>query len=153
MERICRGPFYASPLLVVSHDQGPGLEAKKRVCRNLSKGDSRSNTPAVNEFIDKQDFPTRFDMPWKMAELVSYHFSIPFSPFHFFRRPWPFLHAKASAAVLISYATASSPHLTRRRTSCASASSPSHASASSSSCTTVPSPLLARRRFRFLSSS
>jgi hypothetical protein len=27
--------------------------------------------PAVNDFIDKADFPTRFDMPWRMAEIVS----------------------------------------------------------------------------------
>jgi hypothetical protein len=71
MELICRGYFYASPLIVSSNEQGPGLEPKKRVCRNLSKGDERSGTPAVNDFIAKEDFPTRFDMPWKMAELVS----------------------------------------------------------------------------------
>jgi hypothetical protein len=32
MERICRGPFYASPLIVATNDQGPGLPPKKPVC-------------------------------------------------------------------------------------------------------------------------
>jgi hypothetical protein len=71
---VCRGPFFASPLIVASSDQGPGLEPKKRVCRNLSKGDSKAGIPAVNDYIDKADFPTRFDMPSKMADLVSHHF-------------------------------------------------------------------------------
>ncbi|KAK6966400.1 hypothetical protein R3P38DRAFT_3246303 [Favolaschia claudopus] len=38
MEMVCRGAFYASPLIVASHDEGPDLPPKKRVCRNLSKG-------------------------------------------------------------------------------------------------------------------
>lgn len=100
MERICRGHFYASPLIVASHDEGPGLPPKLRVCRNLAKGDKLTGTPAVNEFIAKEDFPMRFDMPWKMAELVS------LIPFNYF--PFPFSsggarvhhYAKASAAVL-----------------------------------------------------
>jgi hypothetical protein len=71
METICRGPFLCSPLIVDSNDQGPGREPKKRVCRNLSKGDSFSGTTAVNDSILKEDFPTRFDMPSKMAEVVS----------------------------------------------------------------------------------
>ncbi|KAF7323827.1 hypothetical protein MKEN_00604000 [Mycena kentingensis (nom. inval.)] len=29
MERVCRGPFYASPLIVAVQDQGPGVEPKK----------------------------------------------------------------------------------------------------------------------------
>jgi hypothetical protein len=80
MERVCRGPFYASPLLVSYNDQGPGLDPKKRVCRDLSMGDPSSGTPAVNDFIDKLDFPTRFDMAPKMAEVVSFHFSFSIFP-------------------------------------------------------------------------
>jgi hypothetical protein len=80
MEAVCRGPFFSSPLIVSTQDQGPGLQPKKRVCRNLSKADVVSGTPAVNDFISKTDFPTRFDMPWKMAEVVSSmlsHFPLP----------------------------------------------------------------------------
>jgi hypothetical protein len=59
--------------------------------------------PAVNDFIDKADFPTRFDMPWRMAEIVSLYFYIhrqtlslssssAFSPIH---KPVPVLLASA----------------------------------------------------------
>ncbi|KAF7348151.1 hypothetical protein MSAN_01768000 [Mycena sanguinolenta] len=100
MERICRGPFFSSPLIVATQDQGPGLEPKKRVCRHLSKGDPSSGTPSVNDHIDKEDFPTRFDMPSQMAELVatapagtqacafdvkSFHRTCPVLPAH---KPW-----------------------------------------------------------------
>ncbi|KAF7325222.1 hypothetical protein MKEN_00566500 [Mycena kentingensis (nom. inval.)] len=71
MERVCRGPFYASPLIVAVQDQGPGVEPKKRVCRNLSKGDPVNDIPAVNDFSDKEDFPTRFDTPLKIANLIA----------------------------------------------------------------------------------
>jgi hypothetical protein len=81
MHRICRGHFYVSPLIVSVNDQGPGLPPKKRVCRNLSKAAPRSDMPAVNDFIDKGDFPTRFNMPWRMAEIVSLFIS--------FHRPAP----------------------------------------------------------------
>jgi hypothetical protein len=83
VHRICRGHFYVSPLIVSINDQGPGLPPKKRVCRNLSKAAPQSDMPAVNDFINKPDFPTRFDMPWHMAEIVSF-----LHPFH---RPSPFL--------------------------------------------------------------
>ena len=71
MTRVCRGHFFCSPLIVASSDQGPGLPPKLRVCRNLSKDDPGAGVQAVNDYIDKEDFPTRFDMPWRMAELVS----------------------------------------------------------------------------------
>jgi hypothetical protein len=72
MERICRGYFYASPLIVASQDEGPGLPPKRRVCRNLSKGDRTSMMASVNSFIEKEDFPTRFDMASKVADKVSF---------------------------------------------------------------------------------
>jgi hypothetical protein len=74
MHRICHGHFYVSPLIVSVNDQGPDLPPKKRVCRNLSKAAPQSNMAAVNDFIDKADFPTCFNMPWRMAEIVSVRF-------------------------------------------------------------------------------
>ncbi len=71
VERILRGPFYVSPLIVAVQDQGPGLPPKRRVCRNLSKGDRISGMGSVNSFIDKKDFPTRFDMAFRVADAVS----------------------------------------------------------------------------------
>jgi hypothetical protein len=71
VERILRGPFYASPLIVAVQDQGPGLPSKRRVCRNLSKDDRVSGMSSVNSFIDKKDFPTRFDMAFRVADAVS----------------------------------------------------------------------------------
>ena len=70
-EHILRGPFYASPLIVAVQDQGPDLPPKRRVCRNLSKGDRISGMPSVNSFINKEDFPTRFDMAFRVADAVS----------------------------------------------------------------------------------
>lgn len=67
MEAICRGPFYCSPLIVADDD-------KKRVCRHLSKGDKLTGTPSVNAYIDKEDFPTRFDLAFKIADMVSFRF-------------------------------------------------------------------------------
>lgn len=68
-EHILRGPFYCSPFVVVSQDQGPNLPPKIRICRHLSK--DAASMASVNSFIDKEDFPTRFDMPPKVAEAVS----------------------------------------------------------------------------------
>lgn len=80
MERVCRGPFYASPLLVSYNDQGPGLDPKKRVCQDLSMGNPSFGTRAVNDFIDKLDFPSHFDMAPKMAKVVSSHSSFSIFP-------------------------------------------------------------------------
>lgn len=71
VERIMRGPFYSSPFIVSEQDQGPGMPQKYRVCRHLSKSDPISGMPSVNSFICKDDFPTRFDMAFKVAEEVS----------------------------------------------------------------------------------
>lgn len=71
VERILRGPFYCSPFIVATQDQGLGNPPKRRVCRNLSKGDPLSGLGSVNSFIDKDDFPTRFDMAANIADMVS----------------------------------------------------------------------------------
>jgi hypothetical protein len=71
VERILRGPFYASPLIVAKQEQGPDKSPKFRVCRNLSKDDPVSGIGSVNSFIDKTEFPTRLDMAFKVYELVS----------------------------------------------------------------------------------
>lgn len=70
-ERILRGPVYVSPLIVSVSDQGPAKPPKYRVCRNLSKDDPVTGMGSVNSFIEKDDFPTRFDMAAKVAEMVS----------------------------------------------------------------------------------
>jgi hypothetical protein len=77
LERILRGPFYCSPFLVSSNDQGLFLPPKLQVCRNLSKGDSKLNIRSVNSFISKSNFPTRFDMAAQVADAVSFIFIFP----------------------------------------------------------------------------
>lgn len=72
VERILRGYIYSSPLIVSTSYQGPLLPSKKRVCRNLSKGDV--DTGSVNSFIHTEDFPTRFDMASRVASAVSLFF-------------------------------------------------------------------------------
>ena len=69
IERILRGPFQSSPLIVSVQSQGPGEPDKLRVCRHLSK--STKTTPSVNSFISKQDFLTRFDTASCVANMVS----------------------------------------------------------------------------------
>ncbi|KAL1739725.1 hypothetical protein HDZ31DRAFT_48908 [Schizophyllum fasciatum] len=71
VERIMRGPFRASPLIIAESSQGPGLPPKYRVCRNLSKGDPVGGHPSVNDMIDKEDFPTHLDTATRMADWVS----------------------------------------------------------------------------------
>jgi hypothetical protein len=66
---------------------------KKRVCRNLSTSDERSNTPTVNDFIDKADFPTRFDMAFDVAKMVRAR-PVPFRSLSFPSTPFP-PHASA----------------------------------------------------------
>jgi hypothetical protein len=68
---------------------------KRRVCRNLSTGDERSNTPAVNDFIDKADFPTRFDMAFDVAKTVRAR-PVPFRSLSLPSTPFP---PRASALV------------------------------------------------------
>lgn len=68
-ERILRGPFQSSPLIVSVQPQQPGTPDKLRVCRHLSKGSKLH--PLVNSFIEKTDFPTRFDTATRVAEIIS----------------------------------------------------------------------------------
>lgn len=72
IEHILRGPVYSSPLIVAVQQQGPDLPVKYRVCRNLSKDDPLTGAFSVNSFIDKEDFPTRFDIAHLVAEQVSF---------------------------------------------------------------------------------
>lgn len=74
VERILRGPFHCSPLIVAPASQGPGLPDKLRVCRHLSK--SCHEALAVNDFIDKEDFPTHFDMAPRVEQIVSSLFRV-----------------------------------------------------------------------------
>ena len=77
VERILRGPFQASPLIVSVQPQSPGVPDKIRICRHLSK--SSGLGPSINSFIHKEDFPTRFDTASRVADIVSlyafYHLS------------------------------------------------------------------------------
>lgn len=88
VESILRGPFQASPLLVVVQPQAPGEPDKIRICRHLSKSKKASAhseaIPSVNSFIHKETFPTRFDTIVKVAEAVSHLTSPSFSHFHIF---------------------------------------------------------------------
>ena len=69
VERILRGPFQASPLIVSVQPQHPGAPDKIRICRHLSKA-SKAHV-SVNSHIAKEDFPTRFDTASRVAEIVS----------------------------------------------------------------------------------
>jgi hypothetical protein len=69
VEDILGGPFFSSPLIVVVQSQGPGLKDKIRICRHLSKGSKYADS--VNSHIVKEDFPTRFDLASKVADIVS----------------------------------------------------------------------------------
>lgn len=71
IERILRGPFQSSPLIVAVQSQAPGEPDKLRVCRNLSK--SGHSIMSVNSFIKTIHFPTRFDTAVRVAEVVSIH--------------------------------------------------------------------------------
>ncbi|KAJ2917970.1 hypothetical protein MD484_g2463, partial [Candolleomyces efflorescens] len=70
VEDILGGPFFSSPLLIVVQSQGPGLKDKIRICRHLSKGNKYADS--VNSHIVKEDFPTRFDLASKVANIVSF---------------------------------------------------------------------------------
>jgi hypothetical protein len=69
-ERILRGHFMSSPLVIVTTVSATG-EPKHRICRHLSKSDPVMKFPTVNEFIVKEDFPTHFGTAQGVADIVS----------------------------------------------------------------------------------
>ena len=69
-ELILRGPFQSSPLIVSVKPQHPGAPDKIRVCQHLSK--FTKTHPSMNSHIRKDNFPTRFDLASKVADMVSY---------------------------------------------------------------------------------
>jgi len=79
-ELILRGPFQSSPLIVSVQPQQPGTPDKLWICQHLSK--STKVHPLVNSYIHKEDFPTRFDLASKVADMVSLLFNL--FPFIFF---------------------------------------------------------------------
>jgi hypothetical protein len=81
VERILRGPFHSSPLIVVVQPQDPGEPDKIRICRHLSK--ATKDHVSVNSHIAKEDFPTRFDTASKVADIVSFsHYLFLIFPFY-----------------------------------------------------------------------
>lgn len=87
-ETILRGPFQSSPLIVSLQPQQRGMPDKVRICRHLSKA-SKFHA-SVNSHIQKDDFPTRFDLASKVAEIVSF-LPLPSSPFSLFSLCAPFV--------------------------------------------------------------
>jgi hypothetical protein len=69
MEKILKGPFQSSPIIVNSQPQPDGLPDKLRICRHLSKGDRLH--PSTNHFVDNSKFPTRFASTAEISEIVS----------------------------------------------------------------------------------
>lgn len=63
------GHFQSSPLTVSIQPQGPGEPDKLRLCRNLSK--SSKLHLSTNDYIDTDDFPTRFGSAAEVAEIIS----------------------------------------------------------------------------------
>jgi len=81
VELILLGPFQSSPLIVSVQPQEPGTPDKLRICRHLSK--ATKIHASVNSHIRKEDFPTRFDMASKVADMVSISASITFPTIFF----------------------------------------------------------------------
>lgn len=105
VERILRGPFISSPLIISVSSQGPDLVDKIRICRNLSK--CSPEQPSVNSFIQKDLFPTRFDTAIRMANILAsappgtqactldiakFHRTCPVVPSH---KPWLVLQGRS----------------------------------------------------------
>ena len=68
-ELILCGPFQSSPLIVSLQPQQRSMPDKVRICRHLSKASKLH--ASVNSHICKEDFPTRFNLASKVAEIVS----------------------------------------------------------------------------------
>ncbi len=63
-------PFQCSPLSVNVQGQAPEEEPKLHVVRNLSKG--TKDIPSTNDYIDTENFPTRFSSAAQVADIVSW---------------------------------------------------------------------------------
>jgi hypothetical protein len=81
-EHILRGPFQSSSLIVSVQPQNPGVPDKLRVCQHLSK--TTKVHASVNSHIRKDEFPTRFDIASKVADIVSYRLFCLFPTFSLF---------------------------------------------------------------------
>jgi len=66
---ILHGPFQSSPIVIDVQSQEPGTPDKLRICQHLSK--SSKLHVSVNSYMRKEEFPTRFDMISKVADIVS----------------------------------------------------------------------------------
>lgn len=124
VETILRGPFQSSPLIVSVQPQSPGVPDKLRVCRHLSK--ATKTHASVNSHIRKEDFPTRFDLASKVADMVSIFVSITF-PNTFFLfiilsfafRAWGCLHFVALRSLgYLRHGRATRTSCPRRSTAC-----------------------------------
>lgn len=100
VERIVRGPFQSSPLIVAVQTQAPGEPDKIRICRNLSK--SSQSILSVNSFIKTVHFPTRFDTAVRVAEVVSFPPRLGFSTLRFCHGSVPGLLPVELCIVLLS---------------------------------------------------
>ena len=76
MEGICGG-FFQSSLLSIALSYDDDGNIKKRLCCNYSK--EGPDCPSTNSFVDPSKFPTKFDTPARMAEIVSLSPSEPFA--------------------------------------------------------------------------
>ena len=76
VEGICGGFFQSSSLsIVLSFDNNSNI--KKCLCCNYSK--EGPDSPSANSFVDPSKLPTKFDIPARMAEIVSLSLSKPFA--------------------------------------------------------------------------
>lgn len=69
VELILCGPFQSSPLIISIQPQYPGMPDKLCVCHHLFK--ATKIHASVNSYIWKDDFPTRFNLASKVADMVS----------------------------------------------------------------------------------
>ncbi len=69
-KQILRRPFYTLPLIVAEQDYGPN-PPKLRVCHNFLNGDKFLGTGLVNSFVEKEFFPTHFDMAQNVEDVMS----------------------------------------------------------------------------------
>lgn len=62
-------------LIIAESSQGPDKPPKLRICSNVSKGGFDLDgiwMDSVNSFVEKEKFPTSFDLATMIAEWVSF---------------------------------------------------------------------------------